>query len=319
MRRRIAISLAVIPAMAGVSGTALAVTTVKTYTGCLVSKDGVIIKIKEGTAPTSPCTGGMVQVSFSGGDITSVTAGTGLTGGGDNGDVTISLATGFRLPQGCANGDIPKWNGTAWICGQDANTQYTAGTGLDLSGTEFSVEPGYRLPQSATTGDSLVRTSSGTWAPEQFTRANETCASGQFVRGTSSSGGLTCAAPPAGSSTTYVSASNDETGIPDDGANHTIAALNPGAGTYVLIATGTLTSVGNVDDFSAVGCELRADATIVQEFRFGSATTDNVVQIPFALSAGTPITNGFSLQCYADDGADGVGVENVRLVGIKLG
>src|SRR5262245_281599 len=94
-------------ALAALGGTALAghqTSGVKSYTGCLVSNDGVIIKIKEGNAPSSACTGGQVQVHFSGGDITSITAGTGLTGGGENGAVTLAIDPKFTLPQSCASG-----------------------------------------------------------------------------------------------------------------------------------------------------------------------------------------------------------------------
>ena len=39
----------------------------------------------------------------------------------------------------CANGQVGKWNGTAWACAPDANTTYSAGAGLDLTGTVFSL------------------------------------------------------------------------------------------------------------------------------------------------------------------------------------
>ncbi len=39
----------------------------------------------------------------------------------------------------CAGGQVPKWNGSAWTCAADSDTTYTAGTGLSLSGTQFSV------------------------------------------------------------------------------------------------------------------------------------------------------------------------------------
>jgi hypothetical protein len=289
---------------------------VNSYTGCLVSKDGVIIKIKEGEAPTSPCTGGQVQVHFSGGDITAISAGTGLQGGGTNGAVTLALAPGFRLPQGCATGEIAKWDGSAWQCAADDNTTYTTGAGLELNGTELRIKPSYQLPQIAQEGDSIIWRDDS-WDVEAFTRAGQSCPTGQFVRATAADGDLTCATSPA-SSNTYVSASNPGTGIPDDGANHDIVSLVPGSGTYFIVAKGTLTSTLNVDDFSAVGCELRVDGALIDEFRFGSTVTQTVTEIPFALTGAAPVSSGFKLSCYADSGADGMGIENAKLVGVKL-
>ena len=117
---------------------------------------------------------------------------------------------------------------------------------------------------------------------------------------------------------TYVSDGSDGAGIPDDGDNHEFASLAPGDGTYFIVAKGILTSVGNVDDFSAVGCELRVDGAVVDQFRFGSAVTDEVTEIPFALTAGAPSTSSISLECYADEGADSIGVDDVRLVALKF-
>ncbi|MCB0852443.1 MAG: hypothetical protein KDD63_09485, partial [Bacteroidetes bacterium] len=37
-----------------------------------------------------------------------------------------------------SSGDVLKWNGTAWVPSDDANTTYNAGAGLNLSGTIFS-------------------------------------------------------------------------------------------------------------------------------------------------------------------------------------
>jgi len=52
----------------------------------------------------------------------------------------------------CASGQVAKWNGSAWTCQADADTTYSAATGLMLSGGAFSIATAYRLPQSCTNG-----------------------------------------------------------------------------------------------------------------------------------------------------------------------
>ena len=42
----------------------------------------------------------------------------------------------------CVNGEVAKFDGTDWVCGVDADTTYTAGPGLTLSGTVFGVAAG---------------------------------------------------------------------------------------------------------------------------------------------------------------------------------
>ncbi|MFQ5795534.1 MAG: hypothetical protein ACE5JP_10860, partial [Candidatus Bipolaricaulia bacterium] len=104
-------------------------------------------KIEDGSVTTA-------DLNFTPGDITAVNVGGGLTGGGIDGDVTLSLTTAYQLPQGCSADQVAKWNATnnRWKCDDDVDTDtdttYTNGTGLSLSaGNQFSVATAYQLPQ----------------------------------------------------------------------------------------------------------------------------------------------------------------------------
>src|SRR5213593_4807904 len=93
------LALAGIVITASLAGGAFAAfpdTNVDTYTGCLNTggtSGGQISQVASGLSPLKACGSNQKLVHLSGGDITKVTAGAGLSGGGDNGvGTTGSLA-----------------------------------------------------------------------------------------------------------------------------------------------------------------------------------------------------------------------------------
>jgi len=60
----------------------------------------------------------------------------------------------------CSAGEIPQWNGSQWVCGVGSDATYTAGSGLNLVGNQFSVAPGgvtnTLLADSAVTGGKIA-------------------------------------------------------------------------------------------------------------------------------------------------------------------
>ncbi len=77
----------------------------------------------------------------------------------------LSIAPTYRLPQGCASTQVPRWDGSAWVCG-DVAGGYTIGPGLVLSGTELRVNFG------------------GTGSASQVTRSDHTHSAAEILTGT---------------------------------------------------------------------------------------------------------------------------------------
>jgi hypothetical protein len=101
--------------------------------------------------------------SGGGGTVSSVATGAGLTGGPVTTSGTIGLATTQLLPTtACANNQIPKWNGTAWLCATDSaggsGTVTNIVTSLGIIGGpltttgSLAIAPSYRLPQTCLNG-----------------------------------------------------------------------------------------------------------------------------------------------------------------------
>jgi hypothetical protein len=283
--------------LAGTAIAGLLVTSVPTFTGCMTNGGGTVSSLKQGNEPLKSCGPGMMQIRLSGGDITSITVGSGLTGGGTEGDISIGLNAQQTLPS-CSNDQVPKWNGSSWACGADNNTTYAAGTGLELSAANaFGIAAGFRLAGKACT------------------------TAGQFARGFDSNGAIQCATPSATSLSNFDEPANDG-GVPDDGAYHDFVNVKENLpGTYLLLGKGTLTSMRNVDDFTQASCALRQNGNVRDEITGHSITLNEVIDVPFSLMTVVTVASGDELQlsCIATPDADGVGLNNGRIIGIRIG
>jgi hypothetical protein len=262
---------------ASLAGSALAVgtlaTSVPTVTGCLANKDSVLIKVKIGDLPATPCSTGQTLVHLSGGDITSITVGAGLTGGGTGGDITIGLDTSFTLPQGCVAGDVVEKTASGWTCGDDDDTKYFAGTGLDLSASNaFSIE-----------SDNLVQN-------------GESCPIGKYVSGIGSDGHIDCTTLPTQSSG-QVKAYQTSVGVFDLGGVEEVLRLDVPAGTYVITATIQFHNFDS-DTNSSIRCYVPGIPTPLH----GSADIEPQIDATMTLQGAATFSGGsFFLTCVEDE------------------
>ncbi len=92
------------------------------------------------------------------GTITGVSAGSGLTGGGNNGNVTLGLINS------CSSGQILQWNGTKWVCssaGSGTITGVTAQAPITGGGTSGNVKVG--LTTACSSGQ-VLQWNGSSWA-----------------------------------------------------------------------------------------------------------------------------------------------------------
>jgi len=292
----------ILPLCAGLSLLAISATVaiaghvtsgVKSYTGCLTVNGGTLTQIKEGDTPLNPCGSGQVRAHFSGGDISKISVGPGLSlpNGGDNGEVTIQLDAKYSLPASCASEQVAKWNATTstWVCGTDNDTTYASGTGISLDNTtnQFSVAPSYRVKNT----------------PD--------CSSGQFATGFDADGDIQCATPSAG---TVQGFSATVANVTVAGMTTIVSKTLP-AGSYLLFGSVELVNHDN-DDPSFGQCRIPgylADGAWLDEGTGGTVGRSESISMASAIThPGGPVV----LSCEEIEG--NVDVEQATLSAIKL-
>ena len=300
---------------------------VTSYTGCL--KNGKLEQIAPGDRPSSKCVPPATEVHFSGGDITAVLAGVGLQGGAIQGDALVELAPGYRLPQSCSGGEIVEAGASGtWVCGtDDLGPAYTAGTGLALSGNEFSIDRLHQLPQDCAPGGSpefvVIGTTGVTdWACHPKADADQACPTGQFATGFGTNGSLVCAAGSTSSGGLAVYRDDPPSaGIPDDFVARDYASVEVPSGTYLVIGNGYVFSEGNFEESNDYArCRLSLNGV---DFGLPAEVQDNGGEIDAAFLSWTDTTvvsgNGtISIRCVADFGADGASIESPSLIAVRV-
>lgn len=150
------------------------------FVACIDVGSKVLYPVSEGTAPPAAptCRSGdrVVRWSDGTGDITGVAAGTGLTGGGITGDVTLTADTAYlqrRVSDACTTGSFIKAVNADGTVGCDADS---TGSG-DITG----VAAGTGLTGGGAADTTYLQR-----------RVSSSCAAGSYIRAINADGTVTC-------------------------------------------------------------------------------------------------------------------------------
>jgi len=258
-RKRLLVGTMAVVASATVATIAIAASgyptdSVTVMTGCLTTSGtsaGNVMSIAIGSRPAKSCGSNQVLVHLSGGTITRITAGNGVTLAGsggtggtgfvDNGFTTVGLDSHYQLPQsGCAAGQVVASDGSGgWTC----ESQQTYG------GSDFAL-------------------------------SNQSCGSGQFLTGFDASGGKQCAEDADTAEgvsdltdythNTYVTLGDDESKVAESYCASGDIAVGGG---WSLTDDATIVQAGPVSNNGFEGWSAKAKTGIGDGFEEGSVTT----------------------------------------------
>ena len=234
------------PATGGVAITNAAGSTTRLRVG----DDGVVTMPGLGAVPL-PATGLCLEVATGRlgtctvGTLTSLVAGTGLTGGTITSTGTIGIAAAYQLPQACTNGQVPASNGAgAWAC--STPSMGGGGTVTSVTASAPLASSGGAAPNISLTGGAAGQVLVGTAGVPAFSGSPSISGNLNLVNSTSTAGNILKSGAPF----IHNSGSTDNLFAGVSAGNFTVSGSgNVGLGGFSLnkVAAGSSnTAVGNV-------------------------------------------------------------------------